>query len=121
MLCPNGTDTSGECRCNSGEIIVEKDIAGNFLPMKECVACPDNTFIASVPPAYECKACPIGTKWDNTTTPWSCTCDLTNFIAAGGECIPIRDVSFITSNFPPNVAKGIGFSQAEVGFYNLDI
>jgi hypothetical protein len=93
---------------------VEKDISGNFLSVKECVACQNNTFISSVQPAYECKACPLGTKWDNNTIPWQCTCDLTNYISAGDECIPIKEVSFITSNYPPNVAKGLGFSQAEV-------
>jgi hypothetical protein len=103
-----------DCDCGPDEIIVEKDLAGNYLPFKECVKCPNNTYPAANPPAYECKACTGGKVYDKTSNPWKCVCDLTNYVAAGDDCIPMADAQYILTNYPPNLAKGLNFYNAEV-------
>ncbi len=100
--------------CEQGQIIVEKDISGNYLSEKQCITCPNGSVPEISKTPYNCISCSIGKIFDTNSNPPKCRCDLTNYITAGDECLPIQEVSFITSNYPPNIAKGIGFSQAEV-------
>jgi hypothetical protein len=125
MTCSGVNGTSAinpsyhDCSCGDGEIIVEKDIAGNYLSSKICMKCPNNTYPVPQPPAYECKACPEGMINDKTSNPYKCVCDLTNFVTAGDECIPLEDAQFILTNYAPNSAKGLNFYNAEVDIINF--
>jgi hypothetical protein len=117
MTCQNGTAINPaykDCNCTDGEIIVEKDIAGDFLDAKICMKCPNDTYPVASPPAYECKACPKGMIYDRTSNPYKCVCDSTNYRAAGDECIPLGDAQWILQNYSPSDAKMLNFYNREV-------
>jgi hypothetical protein len=69
---------------------------------------------------YECIACPKGKIYDTTSTPWRCACDLSNQVAAGGECISIADSQFITNSYPINIANSLTFENVETSNSNVD-
>ena len=130
--CPRPADTAAtnstigvvnpktlDCDCPDGSAIIEKDFAGEYLKEKICQICPNGTAIGSAP-IYECSYCGDGKIYDKTQTPWTCTCDLTTFVKAGNDCLPITEAQFITTNYPVNIAKSLIFTNEETLDKNVD-
>lgn len=59
-------------------------------------------------------------SYDTNQTPWKCACDLTTYITAGDECVPIADSTVITTNYPVNIAKSLQYSNEETIDKNID-
>lgn len=108
-----------ECDCPDGSAIIEKDASGNYLNQKVCQICPNGTAIGASP-IYQCSYCGDGKVYDKSQSPWACTCDLTNYVKAGNDCIPISEAQFIITNYPVNIAKSLIFLNEETLDKNVD-
>jgi len=92
---------------------LEKNIAGQYNPVKECFQCPNATYPGGTNSVYECRQCPEGKIYDKNFNPWKCSCNLTSFLEAGDKCIPISDSQKIISDYPINIAKSIQYTNVE--------
>jgi hypothetical protein len=101
-------------------VVLEKNSSGEYLDSKECFKCADNTYPGPPLPVYNCKACPDGQTYDKTSTPWKCSCVLSNQVAAGDECLPLSDSQIITNLYPVIVAKSLTFNNIETADSNVD-
>jgi meckelin len=121
LSCPQGIDEkTGECACPKGNALIEKNIYGQYLIVKECIACPEGSYPGPNAPVYACKPCPINKSYDTNRNPWVCTCNMTDFITAGDSCVPISDSQYLTSNYPINLAKSLTFTFQETIDINVD-
>ena len=116
MTCPKGiSSTNGDCQCESGFAIQEKDSDGNYLDGKICLQCPEGQYQGNTPniPVYECAKCPENKIYNKNTIPWKCECDVTNYIEYGGECLDKIEANFLNSEFATAAASSILMSDAE--------
>jgi hypothetical protein len=104
-------DSSGECTCSTGSALYEKDPYGQYLSVKSCTPCTNGTYPGGKGIVYECKSCPEGMIYDKNNA-GNCICD-TNYVAAGGICLPSSKISLITQQYPLQNAKQIIFGNKE--------
>ncbi|XP_008430860.1 meckelin isoform X1 [Poecilia reticulata] len=95
IRCPRSLNTEGKCQCQSGYILVERDINGNPLNDARCEACNNNSPALSVSNINgdRCERC------TSTFTNTSCVCPAPN-VQEGGLCFPSRVLS---TNANPSV------------------
>jgi hypothetical protein len=111
---------TGECSCPVGSAIIEKNSAGQYLPIKQCIQCPDGTYPGPSGPVFQCRGCPEGKIYDTNLVPWKCNCNLTSYVVAGDDCVPIAGSQIITTNYPVNLAKSLQFTNEETIDKNID-
>ncbi|XP_041844911.1 meckelin isoform X2 [Melanotaenia boesemani] len=99
IRCPGRLSDEGKCQCPPGNILVERDINGNFLDEAKCESCNGNSPALSAPniSGDRCDRCHA--TFSNT----SCMCTSPN-ILAGGLCLP-------ASNLPTNVNPSVNYAQ----------
>ncbi len=90
------------------------------MSTKQCFKCSHNTYPGPPLPVYSCKACPSGQKYDKTTIPWKCTCEIALQVAAGDECVLLADSKFITDAYPVNAAKSLTYNNQETSNLRVD-
>uniref|UniRef100_A0A673A193 Transmembrane protein 67 n=1 Tax=Sphaeramia orbicularis TaxID=375764 RepID=A0A673A193_9TELE len=74
ISCPGSLSDEGKCRCPQGNILVERDVNGNYLDEAKCVACNGSRPALSVPNSSgdRCERCQA--SFTNT----SCVCSPPN-------------------------------------------
>lgn len=91
--CPSGSDSSKkECICtwNNFEVIIEKDLQGNYLDTKECVACDSSAYYTG-DFSYQCSACSDGNMERDANT-HECSCK-TGYVESQGTCVASSEIS----------------------------
>ena len=121
ITCPAGIDAvTQECYCPANNAVIEKDVNGNYLTVKQCVPCGAGDYPGGGAAVYACKACPPGKIYDKSYTPWQCVCDTTNYVTAGDVCFLRSDAQFIINGYPENSAKGLTLDNMEVADSTVD-
>ncbi|XP_030014872.1 meckelin isoform X2 [Sphaeramia orbicularis] len=106
ISCPGSLSDEGKCRCPQGNILVERDVNGNYLDEAKCVACNGSRPALSVPNSSgdRCERCQA--SFTNT----SCVCSPPN-VQAGGLCFPSGSLS-------TNVNPSVNFAQLKISFHS---
>lgn len=85
--CPDSIDSSkNECVCDwaSFEVIIEKDLQGEYLDSKKCVACKSSAYYPGKF-SYTCEACPDSNMERDADTN-ECSCK-SGYVESQGSCV----------------------------------